>query len=429
MKSFFKRIYTKEYLLFLAIGFLPLIYKVFQISFLNSFENAIKILGQMAFLEIIFKIFQETIINPLFKILGKNDNCDESKNFYAKKLLLVYSIACILFTICIFFLTTPIMKISQVPDEIFNQTKIFLQIMTFVNGTNIIVQYLFTFNIISKDTKNLFIYFLISSLSTLVLGVILIPKFTAGLGIIGLSTSMLIVSVAQLTYFLFKMPKTTKTIDQKFDTRGYAKLCLLSFVETLTRNLTYYFVILVLLNTINNQDLYFITNDFIWSIMLIPTLAQNTYIKQNLSENNSHGLKDYFLNDIVIILFMLLMIPVAFILFKFVFRFENYQEYFLTLLKLVPCYLIFIFDNTIESYFIATGKLHHVFIQTFLTNILVYLTSFILYSSNIWHPTLNDIIMVFSIGMTISNIYTISVYLIENHRLKKIALSPKEQNE
>ena len=72
MKRFFKRIYTKEYLLFLAIGFLPLIYKVFQISFLNSFENAIKILGQMAFLEIIFKIFQETIINPLFKILGKN---------------------------------------------------------------------------------------------------------------------------------------------------------------------------------------------------------------------------------------------------------------------------------------------------------------------------------------------------------------------
>ena len=416
MRAFLKRIYTKEYLLFLAIGFLPLIYKVFQISFLNSFENAIKILGQMALLEIIFKIFQETIITPLFKTLGKNDNSEKTKNFYAKKLLLAYSVACTLFSICIFFLIDPIMQVSKIPNEIFCQTKTFLQIMTFVNGINIIVQYLFTFNILSKNTKNLFVYFLISSLATLFLGIILIPKFAFGLGTIGLSISMLIVSASQLIYFLFKMPKTDKTIDQRFDAKSYTKLCLLSFVETLTRNLTYYFVILVLLNTLNNQDLYFITNDFIWSIMLIPTLAQNSLIKQNLSENNNQSLKDYFINNVVIIIFICLMIPVALIMFKFIFKLENYLEYFLTLLKLAPCYLIFIFDNTIESYFIATGKMMHVFIQTFLTNILVYLTSFILYVCKIWHPTLNDIIVVFSVGMIISSLYTISIYIYQKQK-------------
>lgn len=419
MKGLLKRIYTKEYLLFLAIGFLPLIYKVFQIAFLNSFENAIKILGQMAIIEIIFKIFQETIINPLFKILGKNDNAEEVKNCFARKLLVVYSAICLAFTLVIFLLVEPIMNISQIPAEIFVSTKLFLQIMIFVNGINVIVQYLYTFNIISKNTKSIFVYFLISSLATLILGIILIPKFAFGLGVIGLAISMLIVKVAQLVYFIFTIPKVVNKENKRFEMGKYLKLCLLSFFETLTRNLTYYFIVLVLLNTLNNQDLYFIANDFIWSLMLIPTLAQNNLIKQNVSQNNNESLRDYLLNGVLISIFICFMIPVAFVLFKYVYRFTNYLDYFLTLLKLMPCYFIFIFDNVIESYFIAVGKMQHVFNQTFITNIIVYFTSYILFVCGVWVVTLNGIILVFSAGMILSSAYTIGCYIYQNKKIKK----------
>ena len=419
MKGLLKRIYTKEYLLFLAIGFLPLIYKVFQIAFLNSFENAIKILGQMAIIEIIFKIFQETIINPLFKTLGKNDNDEEVKNYYARKLLIVYSAICLAFTLSIFLLVEPIMNLSQIPAEIFVSTKLFLQIMIFVNGFNVVVQYLYTFNIINKNTKNIFVYFLISSLATLILGIILIPKFAFGLGVIGFAISMLIVKVSQLVYFLLTMPKVVNNEKKHFEMGKYLKLCLLSFFETLTRNLTYYFIVLVLLNTLNNQDLYFIANDFIWSVMLIPTIAQNNLIKQNVSQNNNERLRDYLLNSVLISIFIGLMVPVAFVLFKYAFRFENYLDYFLTLLKLIPCYLIFIFDNVIESHFIAIGKMNYVFMQTFITNIIVYITSYILYVCGVWIVTLNGIIIVFSAGMVLSSAYTIGCYLYEKKKIKK----------
>ena len=418
MKGLLKRIYTKEYLLFLAIGFLPLIYKVFQIAFLNSFENAIKILGQMAIIEIIFKIFQETIINPLFKILGKNDNAEETKNYFARKLLVVYSAICLAFTLVIFLLIEPIMNISQIPAEIFVSTKSFLQIMVFVNGVNVIVQYLYTFNIISKSTKNIFVYFLISSLATLILGVILIPKFTFGLGVIGLAVSMLIVKVTQLVYFIFAIPKDVNKEKKHFEMGKYIKLCLLSFFETLTRNLTYYFIVLVLLNTLNNQDLYFIANDFIWSVMLIPALAQNNLIKQNVSQNNNESLRDFLLNSVLISVFICFMIPIAFVLFKYIYKFTNYLDYFLTLLKLIPCYFIFIFDNVIESYFIAVGKMQYVFIHTFITNIIVYLTSYILFVCGVWTVTLNGIILVFSAGMILSSAYTIGCYVYQQHGKK-----------
>ena len=410
MKKFLKRVYTKEYLLFIAIGFLPLLYKIFQIAFLSAFTNAIKIIGQMALLEIVFKVFKETLINPLFKVLGKNDNSDENKNYYARKLFWIYALLCSIFTGIIFLSLNPIMGVSKIPEEILNPTRTFLRMMVFANGLGVLVEYLVTFNVISKNSKSVFAYFLISSLATLIIDIVLIPKFTLGLGVKGLGISMLCVSAMQLIYLLFTMPKEKKDQSYVFNKKEYGKLMVLSFLETLTRNLTYYFVILVLINALNNQDLYFVSNEYIWSIMIVPALAQNTYVKQNVSINNQEDLRPYLLNSVLICGFIILMIPFAYLLFKYVFNFDNYMDYFLTLVKLTPCYFIFIFDNVIESYFIATGKMNYVFVQTFITNILVYLTSFILYIAGIWHVTLNGIILVFSLGMILSSMYTLFIY-------------------
>ena len=95
------------------------------------------------------------------------------------------------------------------------------------------------------------------------------------------------------------------------------------------------------------------------------------------------------------------------------------MDFFVVLLKLLPCYSIFIIDSIIEAYFISTGKMYHILVQTFITNILVYLTALILYLCGVWSPTLNSIILLFNLGVIISSIYTITVYIIENKRSKR----------
>lgn len=426
MKMLMKKVYTKEYLIFLIIGYIPLLYKICQIALLSPFADAMKILGQMTLLGIIFKCLQETLINPLFKTLGKNDNTEESKNYYAKRFLWIYSLIVVIFSLIIFFMLKPIMIASQIPQEIFDQTHLFLQMMVFVNGFKIIIQYLFTFNMISKNNKNLFVYLLISAIATLVLDIILIPKWSLGLGVNGVAISSLIVNFVLFIYLLFTMPRQKKT-ECRFKTKVYFKLVLFSFLETFVRNVVYYCVILVFLNILNNQDLYYVSNDFIWSIMLVPALAQNNIIKQSLSQNNKESLKPYFYNNIIIIFYLCLMILVAFLLFKYAYKFDNYIDYFITLLKLSPCYIIFLFDNVIESYFISVGKMHHVLIQNVITNVLVYLTAFILYLCGLWVITLDSLIIVFSAGMVFSSLYTICVFLFENKYLKRKKLQEEKQ--
>ena len=108
--------------------------------------------------------------------------------------------------------------------------------------------------------------------------------------------------------------------------------------------------------------------------------------------------------------------PLSVVIFKYVYNLANYLDYFIVLLKLLPCYFIFVIDSVVEAYFFATGKLHHILIQNILTNIGVYLTAFILLLCNVWIVSLDSIIFLFNLGVVVSSVYTISVYLIDLKR-------------
>lgn len=413
MKMFqnLKRVYTKDYLLLIGIGFLPLIWKILEIYFLVSFSNSLKILGQVALLSIIFKIFEETILNPMYKILSRWDRSDsvDSHNV-SHKFLIFYSMATVIFTMLLLLLARYILIISQVPEYIFRETLVFIRIYIVACGIGVVSKYLYTCSLICKDSKKLFIYFLIKSFATTILFLIFVPKFTFGLGVNGIAIVEIVINASTIL-FLFNFQNDG--VDISIDKKEYFRLLGLAFLETVVRNLVYYFVILVFLNMIDNQDLYFVSNEFIWSIMLVPTLAQSSLIKQVVSNDKDSSLMPYFANSIFLILFMLILIPIALIVFKYVYCLPNYMEYFMTLLKLSPCYIVFIIDSIIESYFVATGEFHHVLVQTIITNILVYMTALILYLFGVWTITIDAIILLFNLGVVVSSIYTISVYLLK----------------
>jgi len=413
-----KKIYSKEYLLLIGIGFLPLMWKILEICFLSSYNNALKILGQIALISIIFKVFEESILNPLFKILSsQNLKSEEEKQTIVNKFLVLYLIATIIFTLLVFTFSKTILKISKVPDYLFLETLEFCKIYIIASGFGIISKYLYTCNLINKDNRKILIYFLIKSVATTILFICLVPKFLLGLGVKGIAISELIINIITIILLLNTRIKVSKQ-KTNFNFKEYFKLFCFSFTETLIRNVVYYFVILVFLNMLDNQDLYFVSNEFIWSIMLVPTLAQSSLIKQDFASNKNSSLKPYFINYFILISFILILIPIAFMVFKYIYKLQNYMEFFVVLLKLLPCYSIFIIDSIIESYFISIGKMHHVLVQTFITNIVVYMTSLILYLCGVWTPTLNSIILLFNLGVIISSIYTITVYIIENKRSK-----------
>ena len=416
-----KRVYTKDYLILMGIGFLPLLWKILEVSFLSSYDNALKILGQIALISIIFKVFEESILNTLYKFFSKQNINDTKREYFVKKFLMSYFLCTLVFTIAIFFLCPYILKISKVPDYIFNETLSFVKLYVAACGLGVISKYLYTCSLIGKETKKMGWYLFIKSIITAILFVILVPKFSLGFGVQGIAIAEIIINVTTIIYLSMHI-KNVKSQRTEFNFKEYFKLFLFSFVETLIRNVVYYFVILVFLNVIDNQDIYFVSNEYIWSIMLVPVLAQASIVKQEIALGN-RNLKPYFMNAILLVLFMVVLIPMALIIFKFIYGLTNYLDYFVVLVKLFPCYIIFVFDSIIEAYFIATGKMKHILVQTILTNIFVYCTALILYLCGVWTITLDSIILLFNLGVIVSSIYTISVYLIENKKESKNILN------
>lgn len=416
MKSI-KKVYSKEFWILVGVGFLPLLWKILEIAFLSSYENALKVFSQIVLIGIIFKVFEETLLNPLYKILGKLNSDEQAKNLAAKKFLVGYSIATIIFTLIVFLLNDWILKLSKVPEYILSETSTFFKIYIPATGIGVISKYLYTFSLISKNTKKMFVYLIIKAIVTAILFVVLIPNFTLGLGVNGIAIAELVVNVISIIYLACGLKKGNSK--HKINAFEYFKLALISFLETLVRNVVYYCVILVFLNMIDNQDLYFISNEFIWSILLVPCLSQAALIRQDIATNNNFKISPYFKNCIVLSLFMTSLVPISPLIFKWIYNLPNYMDYFFVLLKLFPCYLVFVFDSVVEAYFSATGKLHHILIQTILTNVLVYLSAFILYLLGVWTITLNAIIILFNLGMIISSTYTIIIYLIGIRKNKK----------
>ena len=54
------------------------------------FENALKILGQIALISIIFKVFEESILNPLYKCFSKQNIDESQRQHFVKKFLIYY---------------------------------------------------------------------------------------------------------------------------------------------------------------------------------------------------------------------------------------------------------------------------------------------------------------------------------------------------
>ena len=412
--SAIKKIYSKEYLVLIGIGFLPLLWKILEIALLANFDNALKILGQITFVGIIFKIFEESLLNPLYKILSKENYTSDSQKYYIiKKFLIYYILATLVFTGILLVLNVSILKVSKVPSYIFDDTLHFFYIYIVVSALNTIAKYLYTCSIISKETKKICVYLGLKSIATTLLFLLFVPKFSIGIGVNGIAIAEVIVNIVAIIYLYTTLDKSSEIA--KVDKREYFKLLSYSMIETLIRNVVYYFVILVFLNILDNQDLYFVANEYIWSIMLVPVLAQSTLVKQSLS-NGDNDIKPYFLNSIILILFMIILIPISIIVFKYIYALPNTMDYFYVLLKLFPCYIIFVIDSVIEAYFMATGKLHHILMQSVFTNILVYCTALVLYLCGLWSITLNSIILLFNLGVVISSIYTICAYIYEKRK-------------
>ena len=425
-----KEVRWSHLLLILLFQLLPTIYKTTRIFFLGTLpdENSYNIASQVLWLNILYEIIVESIVVPLFFVLNNIKKKENFKQTFTLISLLVFGLY-LLFTIIIYFNIGNILDDFINRDlELFTQSQEYIQFEVWGMFLYSIFSYLFLIATILKQNKYLIVSLIVCILYTLLsclFDLFFITDYSyslklsvKGIGINSILTNFICslifvvyLSIGQnrIWYFDFK----NVTIDRKL-MKKYLVLLIIASIEVTVRNVCFYFMVIEPINDLSNSGTYWVTNNFIWSWLLLPVTTLMIYIKETFLYTRTNNVKYqiyfYSLMMTIIIALWLAFIPINPIFIEKVMGVSDFKNVSQLVLILLPFYISFAYSSIIDSIFINQGKVNLYCIQSLIVNLTVYPIYFILWRMNIWKPTLNGICIMFGLGMLVHFIVDIPLF-------------------
>ncbi len=251
--------------------------------------------------------------------------------------------------------------------------------------------------------------------------------FSLNLGGIGTAWSTLLSSAllfgigAVLLLATMRVSLSSLLVRPSFSDMGvYMRVGLGSGLDSLVRNVAYFFMIIRLVNTIGASEIggYYLAMQILWSFMLVPVLAFADSAKA-LVANASGDLRQVRLlwhaSMFAVALFMVVWISV-------VPGFKGFAgllsadaatvAYAVTAFGIlfVP-YVMFCFNTVMDAFFYGLGRTKYLAYQSIITNGTVYVAAFLLYITGIWTPTFESIMVLFSLGILVDSVLTVTFLL------------------
>ena len=183
-----------------------------------------------------------------------------------------------------------------------------------------------------------------------------------------------------------------------------------------------------MVNVVSEQGTYWVANNFIWGWLLLPVLQLGELIKQEIArerkniQRNSIG---YFCITAIICLLWFISIPTWKPFMAKILGFADVDKLFELVMILLGFYVLFAFQNVVDSTFYGLGKTNYMLFESVITNTIYYGAAFILYLTGIWVPTLTGIALLFGIGNAFDSIVSFGAYVFLL-RKQRLGINPVE---
>ena len=424
--------YNLFFILFL-MGLMPTLYSTVRIFFLGQMPNSwgYNIASQLSWLNVIYEVIQEGLILPLYCLLGSSlKNQSEFENKIKTGSIVIFSIFLLLSIIVSAFIY-PLINWMKQDLSLVNDTAIYIRLETI--ATIFLSLFKFYIVIFSLQKRKFFLYLIVflQMLLTIIFDVFLVSSFSISLnlGVKGIAYSNILVNIILFISFIIYMYKSVlislkakSNLDYRW-LKKWLKIGSFSGLESFVRNLFFLVMIVRMTNIVGEQGTFWVTNSFIWSWLLLPILQFGELIKRDCGEDPNCFFKKenaYFSITAIVVLLWIVSIPVWKPFIKNVMNVQNYEEIYRLSLISLGFYIVFAFNNVIDSIFYGIGKTQYLLIQSLIINILFYGTFFILYLNNIYKPTLMSITLMFASAIAADGIITFIMYAWYKKKLKKV---------
>lgn len=407
----------------LLTSFIPLIYSTVRIHFLGNLPNdwGFNIASQLAWINVIYEVIQEALILPLFFIIGGSLYKKEDMENKIRTGLIFSFLIYLTISIFIYIFAKPLLIFMSQKNTIIIESTRYIRLETIAILISILYRFTFVIFIMLKKNKSILLLLLVQMIFTVICDTFLISThpFSLNMGVNGVAitnifvnTVLLILSLLLLKHFgLVVIKKSTLSFTWM---KKWLRIGLLSGIESFIRNFAFVIMILKMVNIVQEQGTYWITNQFIWGWLLLPILALGKLIKRDSGEDPhkiNERLPSYFCITSIIILIWLLTIPFWNIFIKNVMNISNSSEIVHIALISIFFYIIFAYNNIIDSVFYGIGRTDLMLYQSLAVNIFYYGSIYILFRNQIFIPSLDKIALMFGIGLALDSALTFLMFL------------------
>ena len=424
-------------LLFVLIlsGFIPLIYSTTRIHLLGTMPDAwaFSIAAQVAWLNVGYEVLSEALLIPLAFLLGQVISEKRAYQTRVSTSLLIVLVFYLVATAFVLFLTPKLVTSMQQEASLIMQTSEYIRLESIA----ILLSSVFSFFhliLVLKDKQSALYLLLGLQVALTLLGdsvfVSQLP-FSFSLGVNGIAVTNICVNLCLSILCLVYLSKENiglryvRLRHQKW-IKDWLNIGCKSGLESFVRNLAFSMMILKLMNEVQQADIYWITNQFIWGWLLLPSLALGQLIKQDTATHHgltSEKINAYLVLSALIISLWLISMPLWHDFITTVMGISASVQVVQLATLLIGFYALFALNHVIDSYFYGLGRTDLMLYQSLIINTFFYGSAYISYHIGLFIPSLESIALMFGFGLLFDTFLTFSLYFFLRKRESKRLIS------
>ena len=407
----------------LLMGLIPTIYTTVRIFLIGQLpgEWGFNIASQLSWVNLLYEILQEAIILPLFYFIGMAiNNKLELQNKFRSGLIFTGSIYALL-SLLIGIFAVPLIKFMAQDVTLIDETAAYIKLETIAAIFITLVKFSIVTLVVINKNKYLYYVLGLQMILTIFFDVFFVSNISVSLqlGVNGIAVSNIVVNafLMVLVYFILKKEDINLFSMEKVSfgwIKDLSKIGGISGLESFVRNIAFMLMIVRMVNVVGEQGTFWVANNFIWGWLLLPVLQLGELVKRDCGENES-AIKDkslgYFGITGVIVVLWAISIPLWKPFLRDVLQLSNYQDVYQIAIISVGFYVLFAFNNVIDSIFYGIGKTKYMLFQSVVINTIFYGGLFILYATGVYQPSLILIAIMFASGTALDSLLTYGMYV------------------
>lgn len=418
-----KKINYRLLLALLLMGLIPTVYTTVRIFLIGQLPGdwGFNIASQLSWVGLLYEILQEAIILPLFFFIGMAiKNKLELENKFRTGLIFTGGLYTVLSLLIIIF-AVPLITFMAQDTSLISETATYIRLETIATIFMTLVKFsIVTLVVINKD-KYLYYVLGLQMIITILLDVFLVSNlsFSLNLGVNGIAVSNIIANIILmvLVYFILKKESINLFSKEKLSfawIKDLSKVGAISGLESFVRNIAFMLMVIRMVNVVGEQGTFWVANNFIWGWLLLPVIQLGELVKRDCGESQN-TIKEKTLGYLgitaIITIFWFISIPLWKPFLRDVLQLSNYLDVYKIALVSVGFYVLFAFNNVIDSIFYGIGKTKYMLFQSVIINSVFYGGLFILYITGIYQPTLMLIAIMFAAGIAFDSLLTYGMFV------------------